>query len=179
MLGVMDHRRQRFEHLYRAHRGDLLAYALRRATPQEAQDAVAEAFLAAWRGLDRVPGDPLPWLIGITRRTLANQRRGTRRRTALVERIAGEGTPESRDPADRAERGATLRALATLGERDREALCLIAWEGLTPAQAAEALGIPGTVFRVRLHRARQRLAVAMGEREPGGHAPPVPEGEPT
>ncbi len=175
----MDPSRQRFEHLYEAHRRDLLAYALRRATPQEAQDAVSEAFLVAWRALDRVPtGDPLPWLIGITRRTLANQRRGTRRRTALVERIAGEGTPESRDPADRAERGATLRALAALGERDREALCLIAWEGLTPAQAAEALGIPGTVFRVRLHRARQRLAMVMGECEPG-HAPPVPEREPT
>ena len=175
----MDPSRQRFEHLYEAHRRDLLAYALRRATPQEAQDAVSEAFLVAWRALDRVPtGDQLPWLIGITRRTLANQRRGTRRRTALVERIAGEGTPESRDPADRAERGATLRALAALGERDREALCLIAWEGLTPAQAAEALGIPGTVFRVRLHRARQRLAMVMGECEPG-HAPPVPEREPT
>jgi len=44
MLRVIDATRRRFEGLYAAHRRDLLAYALRRATPQEAQDALSEAF---------------------------------------------------------------------------------------------------------------------------------------
>lgn len=172
--------RQRFEGLYDAHRRDLLAYALRRATPQEAQDAVSEAFLVAWRRIDGAPADPLPWLIGITRRTLANQRRAGRRRTALVERIAAEPATQPRDPADRGVRGETLRALATLSERDREALCLVAWEGLTPAEAAEALGLPATVFRVRLHRARRRLAAVLGEPDgAAGRVPPVAGGETT
>lgn len=170
--------RQRFEDLYGAHRRDLLAYALRRATPQEAQDAVSEAFLVAWRRIADAPADPLPWLLGITRRTLANQRRAGRRRTALVERIAAEPAVQPRDPADRGPRGETLRALATLSERDREALCLVAWEGLTPAEAAVALGLPATVFRVRLHRARRRLAAALGEPEEAARrVPPAPEGE--
>lgn len=176
----MGDERQRFEHLYDAHRRDLLAYALRRATPQEAQDAVSEAFLVAWRRISDVPADPLPWLIGITRRTLANQRRAGRRRTALVERIAAEPAQQPRDPADRGPRGETLRALATLSERDREALCLVAWEGLTPGEAAEVLGVPATAFRVRLHRARRRLAVALGEpEESAGRVPPVAGGETT
>jgi RNA polymerase sigma-70 factor (ECF subfamily) len=47
-----------------------------------------------------------------------------------------------------------LRSLSPL---DREALLLVAWEDLTPAQAARSLGIKPTAFRVRLLRARRRL----------------------
>ena len=46
-----------------------------------------------------------------------------------------------------------LAALAVLRERDREALTLVAWDGLTPAQAAAALGVPSARFRQRLNRA--------------------------
>ena len=52
-------------------------------------------------------------------------------------------------------------ALRCLAPSDREALLLIAWEGLTPAQAARALGIGPVAFRVRLHRARRRCAAAL------------------
>ena len=48
-------------------------------------------------------------------------------------------------------------ALARLNERDREALTLVAWDGLTPAQAAAVLGEPSVRFRQRLHRAGRRL----------------------
>ena len=48
-------------------------------------------------------------------------------------------------------------ALARLRPGDREAITLVAWDGLTPAQAAAALGLPGVAFRVRLHRAKARL----------------------
>jgi RNA polymerase sigma factor (sigma-70 family) len=52
---------------------------------------------------------------------------------------------------------AVVAALDELSPEDRELLTLIAWEGLTPSQAAAALGLaPGTA-RVRLHRARTRL----------------------
>jgi len=49
------------------------------------------------------------------------------------------------------------RALKALSREDREALLLIAWEELTPSQAARSLGISATAFRVRLHRARRRF----------------------
>lgn len=48
--------------------------------------------------------------------------------------------------------------VATLPERDREILTLTAWEGLTPKEVAAVVGIPTNLVRVRLHRARARLA---------------------
>ncbi len=71
--------RVQFEQLYRQHAGAVLAYARRRTTQEAADDAVAEVFLIAWRRVDDVPAEPLPWLLGVARRVLANQRRGERR----------------------------------------------------------------------------------------------------
>ncbi len=45
-------------------------------------------------------------------------------------------------------------ALASLSEDYREALLLVAWEQLTPAEVAQALGLPPSTVRSRLHRAR-------------------------
>jgi predicted DNA-binding protein (UPF0251 family) len=54
-------------------------------------------------------------------------------------------------------------ALAHLGERDRELLTLIAWDGLSPAEAAQALSVSQTTLRVRLHRARRRFTALLSE----------------
>ena len=48
--------------------------------------------------------------------------------------------------------------LDALGDEDQEILKLVAWDGLTPSQAAVALGISAVAARTRLHRARRRLA---------------------
>ena len=52
-------------------------------------------------------------------------------------------------------------ALATLKEPDRELVLLVAWEGLTIAEAAAALGCTRAAAAVRLHRARKRLHHAL------------------
>ncbi len=54
-------------------------------------------------------------------------------------------------------------ALAVLSERDREALRLVAWEGLDPERAARAAGCSRGAFAVRLHRARRRLEAALAD----------------
>jgi RNA polymerase sigma-70 factor (ECF subfamily) len=51
-----------------------------------------------------------------------------------------------------------VEALGRLSSREREALMLTAWEGLDGASAAAALNISPVAFRVRLHRAKHRLA---------------------
>lgn len=66
-----------------------------------------------------------------------------------------------------AERGRLWAALSGLSDSDRELLLLVAWEGLTPAEAAAALGISQTVARSRLHRARTRAMKAL-QSQPGG-----------
>jgi DNA-directed RNA polymerase specialized sigma24 family protein len=92
---------ERFEGLFRQNYAAVRAYALRRAPHDVAQDVAAETFLVAWRRLDDVPDDALPWLYGVARRVLANQRRsatsgasrGARRPPARAIRGRASATP--------------------------------------------------------------------------------------
>jgi RNA polymerase sigma-70 factor, ECF subfamily len=149
---------ERFERLYTAHYASVLAYALRRAPRAEADDVVAETFTIAWRRLADVPADPRPWLYEVARRVLANRRRTDARREALLDRLRHAPAIAPDDPVD-------LESLATvftaLPEHEREALALVAWEGLATRDAARAAGCSGAAMRVRLHRARRRLRRAL------------------
>jgi RNA polymerase sigma factor (sigma-70 family) len=159
-----------FDDVYRTSGTAVLGYALRRAGSREdALDVVAETFAIAWRRRADMPADPpevRPWLFGIARRCLANAARSTYRAGRLGSRLADSfdhGTVP--DPStvleNRVHSRAVVAALDELSPEDRELLTLIAWEELTPAQAATALGLaPGTA-RVRLHRARTRLRAAL------------------
>ncbi len=153
-------RRARFELLYGRHAPAVKAYMLRRARASLADDLVAEVFVVCWRRFDEVPVDPLPWLLAVARRVLSTQRRGERRRDALRERIAENAREPSQAPAS-PENTTILAALGRLTEADRELLLLIAWEGLSPTQAATVIGVKPPTVRVRLLRARRRLAHAL------------------
>src|SRR5579863_6616292 len=89
-MEASETRRRRFEELFERHHGHVAAYARRRADASLVEDVVEETFLIAWRALDRVPAQALPWLYGIAWRVLANQRRGERRGRALAARLARE-----------------------------------------------------------------------------------------
>jgi RNA polymerase sigma-70 factor, ECF subfamily len=168
----VDHASERFERLFRDHHRAVVAYVRRRAPGDIVDDVVDETFLVAWRRLERVPLEELPWLLGVARNVLATQRRGARRRQALTLRLgSSRGQAAVPDLADDPG-GALSTALARLAPKDREALTLIAWDGLSPHEAALALGeAPGT-FRVRLHRARSRLRRALEERATRPHPAP-------
>jgi RNA polymerase sigma factor (sigma-70 family) len=165
-----DAARRTFELLFEQHRRAVLGYALRRVDePADAADALAATFLVAWRRIDDVPKDEmaLPWLLAVARRALANERRGTRRRHALAERLGSElarqvPVPVMPAPGEVAD---VWRALATLPEEDREILLLAGWEELTPAQIAVVLDLRPVTARSRLHRARRRLRVQLGGEE--------------
>jgi RNA polymerase sigma-70 factor (ECF subfamily) len=145
----------RFEQLFRDHYSRVLSSAKRRMPSSAADDVVAETFLIAWRRLESIPRDELPWLLGVARRVRANQRRLDETRERVANRFAAEPVPNQvRDVALDPE---LELALSQLGERDQELLRLIAWEGLTPAEAARVLGWSAVGTRVRLHRARGRL----------------------
>jgi RNA polymerase sigma factor (sigma-70 family) len=158
---------QRFARLYREHGREILGYALRRcADPEDAADAVAETFLAAWRRLPDVPlgEEGRLWLFGAARLVVANLRRGERRRSRLAEQLRAELRGQlpvevAEDPTG------ILEALKALGEPDRELLMLVGWEELTPAQAAQVLAITPLAARSRLHRARRRLRSQLSSSE--------------
>ena len=52
-------------------------------------------------------------------------------------------------------------ALDALTTSERELLLLVAWDGLTPAEAAQVLGLTPVAARSRLHRARTRAQAAL------------------
>lgn len=114
--------------------------------------------MVAWRTFDRLPRDARPWLFGIARNVLRQERRREGRQRAVAERLASEaasGPGES--PGDRR----VLAALAALSERDREVVMLVCWEELDLKGAARVMGTSHVAARVRLHRARTRLRALM------------------
>ena len=125
--------RRQFDALFAAHSGAVYAYARRRISVGEADDIVADTFTVVWRQLATVPERPLPYLLGIARKVIANRRRSLRRRGALVERLGTElsiaAAPLGRDELAASE---AVRVLALVPELEREALLLIALGGAHP-----------------------------------------------
>ena len=134
---MTDERRARFDALFATYNRDVVAYCgWRAASPADAQDAESEVFLTAWRRLDDVPADDAArvWLYATARRAIANQRRASRRRTALCERLALDATPTAA-PAPGSEPVLVREALQALSAVDREVLLLSEWESLSPPRS--------------------------------------------
>ncbi len=161
----------RVRRLFEATQRPLLLYALRRApTASDAEDAAAETYAIAWRRLSHLPvGEgELPWLYGICRRVLANQRRGGQRRQRLLERLGSAPTAAAPETGDAT--GPAMQALSRLRPDDQEILRLVAWEDLSHEDIATALGITRNAVAIRLHRARQRLLAALQESQGGSRS---------
>lgn len=151
---------QRFTALWEEHAPSVLAYASRHTDRENAQEIVSETFLIAWRRLADVPGDPLPWLLVVARHTVKNHQRSGYRRSLMhdeVIRLHGVAAPAPGADDLVTERAAVLGALAALTLKEREALLLIAWDGLSPVDAARVAGCSVPTLHVRLFRARRRL----------------------
>ncbi|MGH2865149.1 MAG: RNA polymerase sigma factor [Solirubrobacteraceae bacterium] len=154
-----------FEELFRENYEAVSRYVARRLPPDDVQDVVSETFIVAWRRRAELRGDPLPWLLSVARRLAANHLRGQARRRALSG-LLGEQPHQSLagEPEHGSRVGAALEALS---ERDREALMLIAWDGLDHRAAASVMGCSTTAFTVRVHRARRRLKRSLSSQGQG------------
>ena len=164
--------RQTFESCFRDNYAAVLAFAARRLPDRAtAEDAAAETFAVVWRRRDLIPEEPLPWIYGIALRVVANQRRSGQRRRRLGDRLeheAGSRAAPSELTDELHRRDAFSRAFGLLNEGEREVLRLVAWDGLDTREAAAVLGCSMAAFRVRLHRARRKLAKHL---DAAGHSP--------
>jgi RNA polymerase sigma-70 factor, ECF subfamily len=163
-----------FEELVRRHADRLHAVVLRFvADPEEAREVTQEAFLRAWRGIDRFRGHSrvFTWLyrIGINEA----KRRAERRPPAGATRsLDDEPIPEAPDwseaPQARLEqsdlRDALEEAVRALPFEYRAPLILRDVEGLSTAEAAEVMDLGEAAFKSRLHRARLAVRRALDER---------------
>src|SRR3954454_9583063 len=162
----MSEARRLFEVVFEGHFDAVLRFASARAEPEAAKDATAETFLAAWRGFSELPAEPRGWLLAVCRRKLADHYRAAGRRGRLAELLAASPPAEHPDVADSlVERARVRAAFGRLRPADQELLRLLAWDGITHRNAAEALVCSAAALAVRLHRARRRLreALAAGE----------------
>lgn len=168
-----------FEAFVRVHQDALWRYLVaRNPSHADAQDALQETFLAAYRGAGSFRGaapggdegaSARGWLLGIGRnvsRRLHRRRVGEPEHTLPLEELgarAGWGSP-SVDPAflRRLESRDTLRhALGRLTPEDREILVLRELEGLPGEEVAHLLELGIPAMKSRLHRARLRLAAVL------------------
>lgn len=155
---------QRFQEIYQQYQRNVLAYFLRRTDATSARDGASETFLVAWRRIDDVPAGEgtLPWLYGVSRRVLANQRRSRDRSVALGRKLTRVGAPDEPSPEvvvlRRAEDSEMLDAVARLRPEDQEILQLTVWEELPHARVAEVVGTSAHAITQRLHRITKQLA---------------------
>jgi RNA polymerase sigma-70 factor (ECF subfamily) len=126
----------------------------------DAEDAVAEVFLVAWRRLDEVPAGEASraWLYATARRVVANEARADARRSRLSEKLHRQ--PAAIDSGEEPLAGQVQEALAALPPRDRELLFLAECEGLAATEIGGIVCRPPVTVRVRLHRARRRFRAA-------------------
>lgn len=161
---------ERFTGLYDGYRNRVYAYAVSRAGRQLADEVVSEVFLVAWRRLDELPDDPLPWLLVTARNVIGSEFRAAALQESVAAELSSWDSGVASDVADEvSERQAVLRALATLSEADRELLTLSAWHGLSSRDAASVAGCSAATYFVRLHRARRRLEKAMADSPESEH----------
>jgi RNA polymerase sigma-70 factor (ECF subfamily) len=176
-----------YSEFFRRHVDAITRYAVRRcANPEDVADLVAECFLVALQAAHRyIPetDTALPWLFGISRRLLAKQRRkyvGNRR----IEVKASNAFPvftaaednEIASAIDAARQAPALEAaLNDLTSAERDVLELIAYDGLSPSEAAAALEITPNAARLRLSRARRAVRSQIAPAPLAGRA--VEDGE--
>ncbi len=157
---------------YDAHGGELYRFARRSlGDAGQAEDAVQEAFVRAWRASDRY--DPArasqrTWLFAILRNVVIDQVRARRRRPPLVgDGDGAEQVAASADDAiDRVLIGWQVEAaLGALAEEQRRVLLEVHWRGRPYAEVAEELGVPEGTVKSRVYYGIRAMRTAL---EDGG-----------
>jgi RNA polymerase sigma factor (sigma-70 family) len=150
-----------FVEVVQRHEVAVHGFLARRAGHQVADDLLGEVWVRAFAargGYNPAHDDARPWLYGIARNVL---RAHWRVRRDAGHAAAGDAVDPwddvvaQLDSAVRAQ--ALIPALRALPAAERDVLLLVAWEQLTPAEAAVVLGVPQGTARSRLHRARAAL----------------------
>jgi len=154
-----------FSGLYRAHARDVHRFAtLLTGDPALADDVVSETFIRLWSARARVDLTTVKgYLLAIARNLILHERRHLRRHVGLagVEHSRADGRPGPEETLrSRRELEAVLGALRLLPEIDRAAVLMRAEEGMSYEEIAAALGITLAAARVKVHRARLKLAAA-------------------
>ncbi len=151
--------------IYERHAPAVFRYLSRRVGAEAAEDLLGEVFVAAVASRSRVgshvSGSALPWLYGIAGNVIRTHLRRTPAHSDVDVALQLDWDAVDARIDAGARRQELRAALTTLTDKERELLLLVAWEGLSPAEAADALGLTAVAARSRLHRARTKAQEAL------------------
>jgi RNA polymerase sigma-70 factor (ECF subfamily) len=159
---------EEFEQVYLRNVEVLMGYFARRCRdPHTVADLTSETFVRAMDGFARFDprrGSDRAWLFGIASHVFARHCDQSAGGRDAVARLGGHRTLDEDEIEELAERidseregAALMRRFERLPAVERAAVDLVDLAGLTPKEAAQALGVSGPAFRKRLSRARARL----------------------
>ncbi|KAB2967890.1 MAG: sigma-70 family RNA polymerase sigma factor [Thermoanaerobaculia bacterium] len=148
--------------LYETYAPDLHRFALfLSGDAAAADDLVSETFVRLWGARERLDlATVRGYLFTILRHLFLEERRRARPAETIDDRLLSREADPERRAAAKGELAATLRALQELPESDRTALLLRVEGDLPYSEIAAALGMSAAAARVKVHRARARLAAA-------------------
>ena len=163
-----------WEELVHAHQEGAFRFAyLFLGDAGQAEDVAQEAFIRAFRSLDRFDSSRLfrPWLLSITANLAKNQRRSIHRYLAAISRM-GRETPGSETGLEsgienRLDSQALWEAVRRLDPNDQQIIYLRYFLDLPVAETAETLGVAEGTVKSRLHRALSRLRQVIEQHFPG------------
>ena len=138
---------------------------------QDAEDAAQDAWCRTLGSTSNVPRHVPAWLAGVARNVARERRRASRRRRKREEAVArpDECAP-AQDAVDRLDAmSVLLRVVRALPAPYRAALTLRYVVGLSPADAADALGLKSSTLRSHVHRGLALVRDELDRRRRGDH----------
>jgi RNA polymerase sigma-70 factor (ECF subfamily) len=126
-----------------------------------ADDITSEAFVRAWTSRGKIREATVKaYLFTIARNLYRDHLRRNNRLTELEESLPDTAVGLASRTEQKAELETVMAALRKLSEVDRAALLMRAQEGMTYEEIAQALDLPVTTVKVKVHRARLKLMQA-------------------
>lgn len=149
-----------FHEIYQRYAGDVFRFAYwLSGDSAAAADITSETFVRAWTALDEPrPATVKTYLFTIARNLHLKQSRRQARQEELDECLPDPAAPPDEALARKEECDRALAAMQVLPEMDRTLLLMRAQEGISYADIAAATGLSVTAAKVRVFRAREKLA---------------------
>ncbi len=166
-MDKLTKRRRRFEIVVNTYAKDAFRFAFWLCKDRHtAEDIVQESFTRAWKALDQLTDDKAAksWLFTIIRRE--NARRFERYKPQMEVLDSNDISATSKETYDTSIEAFVLRqALAQLNDEYREPLILQIIGGYSMEEIAQQLGLSKGAVMTRVHRARKKLRLALGEKK--------------
>ena len=151
-----------FEQIYQRHAPDVYRFALYLSgDPALAEDITSETFVRLWTSDETVRMQTVKaYLFAIARNLYIDDRRAAKRRAEIGSDLMERGSSPEALATSRSELQWVLKLLQDLPETDRAALLMRAQQELPYEEIAHALGLSVVAAKVKVHRARMKLAAA-------------------